>query len=449
MMERFNAYVEENAERFVKELKDFCSQPSIAAQKVGMKEMAELVRERLERLGADVRLIPVDDAPPVVFAELGRGGRTLLIYNHYDVQPPDPLEEWESPPFEPTVREGKLYARGVADNKGDLMARIHAIEAYLAAYGELPLRVKFVVEGEEEVGSPHLADFAEEHAEILAADGCLWETGGKDEAERFVIYLGLKGIAYMELRARGAKSDLHSSLATIVPNPAWRLVWALSTLKDEDDYITIDGFMDYVVEPTPEEMEMLKALPFEEEKMKENFGISKFVRNLSGVDALRKHLYEPTCTICGMRSGYIEEGTKTVLPNTAMVKLDLRLVPNLTPELALALLRKHLDRRGFTDIEVVPFAGERPARSPANAPIVLAAIEAAEAVYGESPVVYPLMPASGPIYPLSEGLGIPAVLAGIGYPGDNAHAPNENIRIADYMEGIRFVGELIRRFSSG
>jgi acetylornithine deacetylase/succinyl-diaminopimelate desuccinylase-like protein len=329
------------------------------------------------------------------------------------------------------------------------MARIHAIEAYLAAYGELPLRVKFVVEGEEEVGSPHLADFAEEHAEILAADGCLWETGGKDEAERFVIYLGLKGIAYMELRARGAKSDLHSSLATIVPNPAWRLVWALSTLKDEDDYITIDGFMDYVVEPTPEEMEMLKALPFEEEKMKENFGISKFVRNLSGVDALRKHLYEPTCTICGMRSGYIEEGTKTVLPNTAMVKLDLRLVPNLTPELALALLRKHLDRRGFTDIEVVPFAGERPARSPADAPIVLAAIEAAEAVYGESPVVYPLMPASGPIYPLSEGLGIPAVLAGIGYPGDNAHAPNENIRIADYMEGIRFVGELIRRFSSG
>jgi len=448
-MERFNAYVEENAERFVKELKDFCSQPSIAAQKVGMKEMAELVRERLERLGADVRLIPVDDAPPVVFAELGRGGRTLLIYNHYDVQPPDPLEEWESPPFEPTVREGKLYARGVADNKGDLMARIHAIEAYLAAYGELPLRVKFVVEGEEEVGSPHLADFAEEHAEILAADGCLWETGGKDEAERFVIYLGLKGIAYMELRARGAKSDLHSSLATIVPNPAWRLVWALSTLKDEDDYITIDGFMDYVVEPTPEEMEMLKALPFEEEKMKENFGISKFVRNLSGVDALRKHLYEPTCTICGMRSGYIEEGTKTVLPNTAMVKLDLRLVPNLTPELALALLRKHLDRRGFTDIEVIPFAGERPARSPADAPIVLAAIEAAEAVYGESPVVYPLMPASGPIYPLSEGLGIPAVLAGIGYPGDNAHAPNENIRIADYMEGIRFVGELIRRFSSG
>lgn len=448
-MERFNAYVEENAERFVKELKDFCSQPSIAAQKVGMKEMAELVRERLERLGADVRLIPVDDAPPVVFAELGRGGRTLLIYNHYDVQPPDPLEEWESPPFEPTVREGKLYARGVADNKGDLMARIHAIEAYLAAYGELPLRVKFVVEGEEEVGSPHLADFAEEHAEILAADGCLWETGGKDEAERFVIYLGLKGIAYMELRARGAKSDLHSSLATIVPNPAWRLVWALSTLKDEDDYITIDGFMDYVVEPTPEEMEMLKALPFEEEKMKENFGISKFVRNLSGVDALRKHLYEPTCTICGMRSGYIEEGTKTVLPNTAIVKLDLRLVPNLTPELAVELLRKHLDRRGFTDIEVVPFAGERPARSPANAPIVLAAIEAAEAVYGESPVVYPLMPASGPIYPLSEGLGIPAVLAGIGYPGDNAHAPNENIRIADYMEGIRFVGELIRRFSSG
>lgn len=447
-MEQFNAYVEDNAERFIEELKEFCRQPSISTQNVGLEEMAELVRARLERLGAEVRLMPVDGGPPVVFAELGQGERTLLIYDHYDVQPPDPLEEWESPPFEPTIREAKFYARGAADNKGNLMARIQAIEAYRAAFGELPLRIKFVVEGEEEVGSPHLTSFAAAHQAILAADGCLWESGGKDEAERFVLYLGLKGIAYLELRARGAKSDLHSSIATIVPNPAWRLVWALSTLKDEDDHITIDGFMDHVVEPSAADMDILEAIPFEEEKVKERLGIPEFIRGLSGVAALKKHLYEPTCTICGFRSGYIEEGSKTVLPSTATVKLDFRLVRNLTPELVVELLRQHLDRRGFEDIEIAPGVGEHSARAPLDAPIVKAAVAAAEAVYGQRPVIYPTMGGSGPMYPLSEALGIPAVLAGIGYAGVNVHAPNENIRLADYFEGIRYIGELIRRFGA-
>ena len=447
-MEKFNAYIDDNTERFIEELKEFCRQPSISTQNVGLEEMADLARSRLERLGAEARLIPVDGGPAVVFAEIGRGERTLLIYNHYDVQPPDPLEEWESPPFEPAIREGKLYARGVADNKGDLIARIQAIEAYRAAFGELPLRIKFVVEGEEEVGSLHLAQFAQENRDLLAADGCLWECGGKDDAERFVISLGLKGIAYLELRARGAKSDLHSSIATIAPNPAWRLVWALSTLKDEDDHITIDGFMDHVAQPTPAEMSALEAIPFEEEKIRERLGIPELIRGLSGVEALKKHLYEPTCTICGFRSGYIEEGSKTVLPSTAMVKLDFRLTPHLTPELVGQLLRQHLDRRGFEDIEIAFGVGEHSARTPLDAPIVQAAVAAAEAVYGQRPVIYPTMAGSGPMYPLSEGLGIPAVLAGVGYPGANVHAPNENIRLADYFEGIRYIGGLIRSFGA-
>jgi len=447
-MKQFNAYIENNVERFIEELKEFCRQPSVSTQNVGLEEMAELVRARLERLGAEVRLIPVDGGPAVAFAELGQGERTLLIYNHYDVQPPDPLEEWESPPFEPTIREGKFYARGVADNKGNLMARIQAIEAYRAVFGELPLRIKFVVEGEEEVGSPHLAQFAKENRDLLAADGCLWEAGGKDEAERFVLYLGLKGIAYLELRARGAKSDLHSSLATIVPNPAWRLVWALSTLKDENDHITIDGFMDHAAQPTQAEMDMLEAIPFEEEKIRERFDIPEFIQGLSGVEALKKHLYEPTCTICGFRSGYIQEGSKTVLPSTATVKLDFRLAPNLTPELVGQLLRKHLDRRGFEDIEIVFGVGEHSARTPLEASIVQAAMAAAEAVYGQRPVIYPTMAGSGPMYPLSEGLGIPAVLAGVSYPGAKVHAPNENIRLDDYFEGIRYIGELIQRFGA-
>jgi len=446
-MNSFQAYVEAHKDQFLCELMAFCAQPSIAAQRVGVEEMAALVRERLERVGATVQLLPLKEGPPIIYGEIGEGERTLLIYNHYDVQPPDPLQEWESPPFEPTVREGKLFARGVSDDKGDLMARIQAIEAYQAVWGKLPLRIKFVVEGEEEVGSPHLAHFAAAHVDLLRADGCLWEGGGRDEGERPMLTLGLKGIQYLELRARGARNDLHSSMATLVPNPAWRLVWALATLKDEKDHITIDGYMDHVVDPTEAEWAMLRAIPFEEEKLRQRFAIPEFIRGLSGVEALKKHLYEPTCTICGFRAGYIGEGTKTVLPSQAMVKLDLRLVPNLTPELALKLLREHLDRRGFNDIEIVPYAGEHPAKSPTDAPLVQAARAAVEAAYGQPPVIYPLMAGSGPMYPLSQALGIPAVTMGVGYPGANIHAPNENIRLKDYWAGIRFIGELIRHFA--
>jgi len=448
-MEKFKAYVKANSERFIEELKEFCRQPSVAAQGIGLEEMAELVRARLERLGAEVRLMPVDNGPPVIYGQLGEGKRTLMFYNHYDVQPPDPLDLWESAPFEPEIREGKLYARGVADNKGDLLARVQAVEAYQTTLGKLPLKIKWVLEGEEEVGSPHLATFASEQAELLAADGCLWEAGRKDENERLTISLGLKGIMYLELRAHGAKSDLHSSLATIVPNPAWRLVWALSTLKDENDNILVDGLMDHVAEPSAADMEMLAAIPFEEEKMRARFGIPRFIRGLTGIEALKKHLYEPTCTICGFKSGYIEQGTKTVLPSTAMVKLDFRLVPNLEPDLVVRLLRQHLDKCGFADIEIVPGHGEHSARTPPYAPIVKAAIAAAHAVYGQNPVVYPLMAGSGPMYSVTQALGTPALSAGIGHAGSSVHAPNENIRLKDYFEGICFVGELIRQFGTG
>ena len=447
-MEEFNTYVEDNAERFIEELKGFCRQPSIAAQGIDLDEMAELVRARMQRLGADVRLMPLVGGPPVIYGELGEGERTLLIYNHYDVQPPDPLDEWVSEPFDPQVREGKMYARGVADNKGDLLARLQAVEAYQATLGRLPLKLKWIIEGEEEVGSPHLTAFAAEHAELLPADGCIWEAGSKDMKERPTITLGVKGIMYLELRAHGARSDLHSSLATIVPNPAWRLVWALSTLKDENDNILVDGLMDYVAEPTDAEMAMLAAVPFEDELMRADLHIPQFVRGLTGIEALKKHLYEPTCTICGLRSGYIDQGTKTVLPSTAMVKLDFRLVPNLEPDLIADLLRRHLDRRGFTDIEVVPAHGEHPAKAPPDAPIVKAAIAAAEAVYRQSPVVVPLMAGSGPMYPLTQAFGTPAFSAGVGHAKSNAHGPNESIRLDDYFEGIRFIGELIRRFGA-
>jgi len=448
-LEDFYAYVDENGDRFLDQLKTLCSQPSIAAQGVGTRETANIVLDMLEGIGADARLIEVAGAPPVVYGEIGQGKKTLIIYDHYDVQPPEPLDQWESQPFSPEIRKGFLYCRGVADNKGDLASRLQAIEGYQATMGRLPLKIKFVFEGEEEIGSPHLAQFVEKNKELLlGADGCLWEGARVDTSGRPELYLGLKGILYVELRARGASRDMHSSWAPLVPNPAWRLVWALGTLKDENDRLTMDGLMEYVAEPPDEDMELLERIPFDDEEMKEDLGLPELLGGVKGTEAVRSLLYSPTCTICGMVAGYTGEGSKTVLPSEARVKLDFRLVPNLEPEVVLELLRKHLDRRGFDDVEIVGFSAEHPAKSSPDAPVARAAIQAATIVYGQEPVVYPSMAGSGPMYPLSTALGIPAVSGlGVGHAQSRIHAPNENIRLEDYFQAVKFTGEFIRVFS--
>jgi acetylornithine deacetylase/succinyl-diaminopimelate desuccinylase-like protein len=444
-MQRFQAYVNANRERFLDELKAFCSQPSIAATGEGLQEMAVLVQTRLQRLGAVVRRYEVGGSPPILYAELGQGMHSLLVYNHYDVQPADPLNEWQSQPFQPQVRDGHIYARGVADDKGDLLCRLQAIEAYQEVFSGLPLRIKFLIEGEEEVGSPHLHAFAQQHADFLEADGCLWETGEKDSAGRFVLTLGVKGICYLELSVQTANTDLHSMWGGIAPNAAWRLVWALNTLKNEADEIQIDGLMDHVRFATEAERARLAALPFDEDQIRENFGFGAYVRGLTGVDLLAKHFYEPTCTICGLVSGYIQAGAKTVLPNRALAKVDIRLVPDLTPELVEELVRAHLDRRGFRDVEIRCLNGLRPARSALDSPFVEACTAAARATYGSEPLVYPTSPGSGPLRTIARET--PAVMAGVANANSRLHAPNENIRVQDYYEGIRFVGELIRRLA--
>ena len=445
-MPTFESFLAEQRERFIDDLKSLVAQPSVAATGQGLPDMAALVQQRLERIGATVQPISTGGAP-IIYAEIGSGPRTLLIYNHYDVQPPDPIELWTTPPFEPNVRDGKLYARGVSDNKGDLACRLQAIEAWQQTLGPLPLTIKWVIEGEEEIGSPHLAEFAQQHAARLPADGCLWETGGKNEDDRMALTLGLKGIQYLELRARSGERDLHSGLAAIAPSAVWRLVWALNTLKDQNDEILIDRYTDHVRAPDEAELAMLRALPFDEAKRKAALGIERFINDEHGLDVLKRLYYGPTVTICGIQAGYTGEGLKTVLPNTACAKIDCRLVPDLTPEICIALLRAHLNRRGFGDVEIVPLNGEHPAASPVDAPIVAACRTAVQQVYGHDPVMIPLSAGSGPMYPLTTALGIPTVMAGVTYPGSRAHAPDENIRLDDYFEGLHFIRRLIEAFA--
>ncbi len=448
--ESFEQYIATHQTRFLDEFGRFIGQVSVAADGRGIRQMAGMVAKRFEELGATVTIYETPGSP-IVYAEIGPedAPRTLMIYNHYDVQPEDPRDLWETNPFEMVIKDGVIYGRGTSDDKGELLSRIQAIEAWRKTQGELPVRIKWVVEGEEEIGSVHLEAWAEAHRDMLTADGILWEGGGYDEAGRPTFGLGGKGLAYFELRCKGPSHDLHSSVAPIVPNPAWRLVWALSTLKAPDDSITLDGYMDHVRPLTGEEWARIDALPMEFAAIRRRWGLEGWLNELSDHEARRRYISEPTITICGIHAGYGGAGSKTVLPSEAFAKLDFRLVDGLTPELAYRLLREHLDRRGFTDIDIIQLGHEKFAASPPNRLPERAAIAASEQLWGKTPVMLPWFPGSGPLYPLSAMLDIPVVFAGATWhPNARAHSPNENILLKDYIDSMRFTAAFIDHFAT-
>ena len=447
-MEHVLQYIDDHADEFIARLQELCRQPSIAAQNVGMEETATMVAELLRRIGAEVRLVSTPGYP-VVYAQIAGppGGKTLGFYNHYDVQPPEPLELWKSDPFAAEIRDGHIYARGVADNKANLVSRICAVEAYQQVKGPLPLTVKFVAEGEEEIGSVNLKTFARQNAELIACDGLIWESGYKNHGGQPVSSLGLKGILYVELHAHGANSDAHSANAAVLPSAVWRLVWALNTLKGPDERVLIPGFYDNVRPATDAEVRLLEEMPLDEEAWKSSLGIDSFVLGLTGMPLKEKYLLQPTCNLCGFGAGYTGEGLKTVLPNTAMCKIDFRLVPDQDPFKILDGLRSHLDDQGFGDIEIKLVDADWAQRTDPGDPLVKAVVAAAKRVYAKPPVVVPTMAGSGPGYTLCGELGIPSAGAGTGYYDSKAHAPNENIRIADYIEGIKHIAVLLEEFA--
>jgi acetylornithine deacetylase/succinyl-diaminopimelate desuccinylase-like protein len=440
-------YIDAHLDDTVAQLQALCRQPSIAAQDTGMAEMADLVRLMLTEAGAEAQAVPTAGYPFVLGRFSGAGSRTLMLYNHYDVQPPEPLELWESPPFAAEVRDGKVFARGVADNKGNLMARLAAIEAWRAVRGALPLHILFVVEGEEEIGSPNLGPFAAAHRDLLQADGCIWESGYKDTRDRLEILLGVKGILDVELRVQCVNRDLHSANAAIVESAAWRLAWALQSLKGPDEQIRIPGFYDAVRPPDERDRAMLAAWEYDEAGALAEFGARRFLLGLTGEALKEKLLFQPTCNICGFHTGYGGPGGKTVLPAEALAKLDFRLVPDQDPYDILYKLRCHLDAAGFEDVEMLASGPEYPARTDPSDPLVGAVVRAARRVYAAEPVVLPLMAATGPMYEMCQRWGLPGVGAGIGWAGSRTHSPNENVRIDDLREGIHHIALIIDEFS--
>ncbi len=445
---QIDSYLESNLDQSIAELSKLVAQPSVGAQNLGMHECAALVSEMLKTRGFEVQIMDTRGAPVVYGERKGRSDKTLLIYNHYDVQPPEPLELWETPPFEPSIRGGKLYGRGVSDDKGHIVSRLFAIDAILATAGELPCNIKFIVEGEEETASVNLYKFVVDNQELLKADACMWEFGGVDHTDTPVQYLGLRGICYVELSVDLLSTDVHSGLGgSIFPNAAWRLVWALNSLKGPNEKILIPGFYDNIKQPTQRDIDLLAALEDPTEDYKKRYGVPYFTKGLTGGTKLKvEEIFSPTCTICGLTSGYQGPGSKTVLPARASAKVDFRLIPDQDPADILKKLRAHLDAQGFTDIHITDLGGDAPARTDPDHPFIQLVAKTAEGVYEMPQKLIPMSGGSGPSHPFVHVLGLPVATGGLGYPDTKAHAPNENIRLDLYLKHAKHMARVLTEF---
>jgi len=448
MNQNVQAYVESNRAKILEDFRTFLKQPSISAQGKGIRECAQFLKKLMISAGIETEILEERGGNPILLGNVSskKSNRTLLFYGHYDVQPPEPLEEWATDPFGANLKDGRIVARGASDSKNNVMALVKIAEAYLKAAGDLPVNVKFLFEGEEEIASPHLSEFVQENKARLGADAVVCFDGGMDESGRPAIDLGLKGILYVELRSQKARVDLHSSRAPLAPNPAWRIIWALNTLKAPDEKITVEGWYDRVHEPTAAEVELLKKIPFDEEKQKSEMGLPAFLLDRRGLDALQAYLFEPTSNVCGFLAGYTAEGSKTVLPSRAMAKLDFRLVYDQNPDELLERLKMHLRRRHFEDIEVVKLGSLKPSKTPIHAPIARAVVSAARNVFGSEPVIYPNSAGSGPDYLFTKRLGLNSVWTGCASVFSHAHAPNEFELVEDFFRGIQYVGTIMENF---
>ncbi|MBL0348031.1 M20/M25/M40 family metallo-hydrolase [Candidatus Villigracilis affinis] len=446
---QIDSYLEKNLDQNLEELKRYVAQPSISAQNIGLGECAQIVKEMLEKRGFTAMIKSTAGAPVVFGERKGKSDKTLLIYNHYDVQPPEPLELWESPPFIPEIRDGKMYGRGVSDDKSHLTSRLFALDAILDEDGELPCNVKFIVEGEEETSSVHLHDFVRENMDLLKADACIWEFGGVDHREVPMQYLGLRGICYVELSVESLGTDVHSGLGgSIFPNAAWRLVWALNSLKGKDERILIPGFYDGIIPPTERELELMEKLPDVADEYKNRFGVKEFIKGIKGGNELKiEEVFTPTCTICGLNSGYQGPGSKTVQPARASAKVDFRLVPAQMPEDIVKKLRAHLDAQGFSDIKIDFLGGEPAARTNPDDPFIKLIVDTAADIYDAPMELVPTVGGSGPNYPFVHDLNLPVATMGLGHPDTRAHAPNENIRLDLYLKHAKHMARVVKEFA--
>jgi acetylornithine deacetylase/succinyl-diaminopimelate desuccinylase-like protein len=442
-MERVVDFINVNRDRYVDELKQYLAIPSISAlpQHAGdVRRCAEWTAEELKRVGMqNVRLIDTPGNPVVYGDWLGApGAPTILFYGHYDVQPVDPLDQWTTPPFEATVRDGEIYARGSADDKGQVFMHIKAVEAHLKQQGKLPLNIKFFIEGEEEVGSVHLDDFVRSHKSDLSADVVVISDSPMFDRGIPSICYGLRGLTYFQIDLRGSKTDLHSgSFGGAVSNPAMVLAQVLAQMKDRGGRIKIPGFYDDVRELSEAERAEWKRLPFNETKYRKDLGAPKLFGE-SGYSTLERVWARPTFEVNGLLSGFTGEGAKTVLPATAMAKVSMRLVPDQDPKKIGDLFEAYVQKitPKTVELKITRMHGGKPWMTEFDNKFVRAAGRAIERGFGKPPVFNREGGSIPVVSTFQEELGLPSVLFGVGLPDENAHAPNEKLDLANFHNGI-------------
>jgi len=453
-MKEVSEYIKANKSRFINELIELLKIPSISADsayKGDVMNAAESVRKSLEEAGADNTELCQTAGFPVVYGEkmIDPSKPTILVYGHYDVQPADPLELWDSPPFEPVIKDEKIYARGACDDKGQMFMHVKAFELMMRT-NQLPCNVKFIIEGEEEVGSANLESFITEYKEKLKADIILISDTSMLSMENPSITTGLKGLSYIEVEVTGPNRDLHSGVyGGAVANPINILCEMIASLKDENNYITIPGFYDNVLEASAKERELMGKTPFDLNDYKAKLGIDE-VHGEAGYTTIERKGIRPTLDVNGMWGGYIGEGAKTVLPSKASAKISMRLVPNQSDEEITAKFKKHFESIApkSVKVNVRPHHGGEPYVMPIDIPEYAAASEAIVKAFGKTPV--PVRAGGSiPIVALfEEVLGLKSILLGFGLDTDAIHSPNEHYGIENFLKGIETISYFYESYSN-
>ena len=442
-MDKVVDFINVNRDRYIDEMKRYLAIPSISAlpeHKGDVRKCAEWTRDEMTRIGLQKCRLEETPGHPIVYGEwLGAPGKpTILFYGHYDVQPVDPLHLWTSPPFEATIRDGEIYARGSADDKGQVFMHFKAVEAHLKQNGNLPVNMKFLIEGEEEVGSANLDNFIKSHKDLLKAEVVVISDSPMFDRGIPSICYGLRGLTYFQIDLRGSKSDLHSgSFGGAVANPAMVLAQVLSQMKDKSGRIKIDGFYDDVVALRPEERAEWEKLPFNEKKYKAELGAPKLFGE-TGYTTLERTWARPTFEVNGLLSGFTGEGAKTVLPAVAMAKVSMRLVPNQDPKKIGDLFEDYLKKvtPKTVELKITRMHGGKPWMTAFDNPFVQAAGRAIEQGFGQRPVFNREGGSIPVVSTFQEELGVPCVLFGVGLPDENAHAPDEKLDLGNFHGGV-------------
>lgn len=435
-LERALGRFDEAREEALETLLRLVASPSISTRDEGVRETADLLLGVMEDAGIRTRLLETP-GHPAVYGELEEapGAPTVLFYGHYDVQPPEPLEEWGSPPFEPTVRDGRLFGRGVADNKGQHLCHVLATRAWREANGGLPINAKFLIEGEEETGSPHLAGLVQEHRDLLEADVVYTSDGGMHPSGRPLVCFGVRGLLYVEVELRGASADAHSgNKGNVLPSPAWELVELLHSLRGPDGRAAFPGFYDSVRPPSEAEEEILEEMPFDREAFLREHGLEDSEVE-DGADYYRRLGFEPTFNIAGLASGYGGPGQKTIIPARALAKVDLRLVADQDPDAVFEAFVRAVSelnpRATVRRVSAVP-----PSRTDPSLPVCRAVVEAVREARGAEPVAT-VLGGTLPDYVFTRILGSPSVIVPYANHDEHNHAPNENLRLDLFDAGVR------------